>query len=91
MKPTKILMAAVLATSLAVAPAQAQAVPVEEDTNTDLLILGGLALAVIAIIIGTQMSSGGSFAFSSKDIKGTDGNPLPQSPSLANTTVLMDF
>jgi hypothetical protein len=85
---TKTFAAGLLAFSLAAAPANAA--PEKKGLSTEVIVLGVLALATVSIIIGTQMSGGGTF-FSSKDIKGTDGKPLPGSPSLAKRTVVMDF
>lgn len=89
MSPAKTLAAGLVAASLAITPAQATTATKNKDVG--LIFLGAITLGALALLLTTQMSGNDGFRFSSKDIKGTDGNLLPQSPSAANTTVLMDF
>lgn len=88
MSVTKTLAAGLVAASLAVTPASATTS--KSSISTETIVLGAIALAVVGLIVANSMGGGDSF-FSTKDVKGTDGNPLPGSPSLSNTTVIQDF
>ena len=84
---TKTLAAGFVATSLAFAPVPAQA----KTSSNEGLVFTALFVGAVALLIGTQMMAGGGATFSSKDIKGTDGAPIPGSPSVSKRQVITDF
>ncbi len=87
MSITKTLAAAALAISLTTSGAQA-GTSVQTD-HTPGLLIGAAILGLVAFFLITN--GGEDEIVSTKDVNGTDGKPIPGSPSVSNTRTVMDF
>ena len=56
-----------------------------------LLLVTALFVGAVALLIAGQAMGGGAATISSEDIKGTDGAPIPGSPSVSKRQVITDF
>jgi len=88
MSVTKTLAAAALAVTVTTSGAQAGMDPVKEGNYVPLIVAAIAGVAALLFIVGNDDEGG---VFSTKDVNGTDGNPLPGSPSVSKTQVVMDF